>query len=225
MLQKNCENEIRELSRDQQEMLDEHIDRLNKVFKGKDNYAGIAVMSEKYAPVVRENKEAYPLNEIQVIIKKNGEPFVRCSWKSDEGTSNFPLQFSAKTSKSGQISGSVFVRGQMESPIVIDSSDEFELDGFYELMVHACDEEMGYLWVGDGKNEYTFSKQGAYKLTYVDTGKTTELVNDQGFRWEASVYFVVDEDTYNENLQKMFRAEQALYDTYERILNNFGLAE
>lgn len=44
MLQKNCENEIRELSRDQQEMLDEHIDRLNKVFKGKDNYAGIAVM-------------------------------------------------------------------------------------------------------------------------------------------------------------------------------------
>lgn len=59
MLQKNCENEIRELSRDQQEMLDEHIDRLNKVFKGKDNYAGIAVMSEKYAPVVRENKEAY----------------------------------------------------------------------------------------------------------------------------------------------------------------------
>lgn len=33
------------------------------------------------------------------------------------------------------------------------------------------------------------------------------------------------EDTYNENLQKMFRAEQALYDTYERILNNFGLAE
>lgn len=149
MTQKNCENEIRELSRDQQEMLDEHIDRLNKVFKGKDNYAGIAVMSEKYAPVVRENKEAYPLNEIQVIIKKNGEPFVRCSWKSDEGTSSFPLQFSAKTSKSGQISGSVFVRGQMESPIVIDSSDEFELDGFYELMVHACDEEMGYLWVGD----------------------------------------------------------------------------
>ena len=60
---------------------------------------------------------------------------------------------------------------------------------------------------------------------YVDTGKTTELVDDQGFRWEASVYFVVDEDTYNENLQKMFRAEQALYDTYERILNNFGLAE
>ena len=153
MLQKNCENEIRELSRDQQEMLDEHIDRLNKVFKGKDNYAGIAVMPEKYAPVVRENKEAYPLNEIQVIIKKNGEPFVRCSWKSDEGTSSFPLQFSAKTSKSGQISGSVFVRGQMKSPIVIDSSDEFELDGFYELMVHACDEEMGYLWVGDGKNE------------------------------------------------------------------------
>ena len=48
MLQKNCENEIRELSRDQQEMLDEHIDRLNKVFKGKDNYAGIAVMPEKY---------------------------------------------------------------------------------------------------------------------------------------------------------------------------------
>lgn len=43
MLQKNCENEIRELSRGQQEMLDEHIDRLNKVFKGKDNYAGIAV--------------------------------------------------------------------------------------------------------------------------------------------------------------------------------------
>lgn len=75
------------------------------------------------------------------------------------------------------------------------------------------------------EDEYTFSKQGAYKLTYVDTGKTTELVNDQGFRWEASVYFVVDEDTYNENLQKMFRAEQALYDTYERILNNFGLAE
>lgn len=60
---------------------------------------------------------------------------------------------------------------------------------------------------------------------HADTGKTTELVNDQGFRWEASVYFVVDEDTYNENLQKMFRAEQALYDTYERILNNFGLAE
>ena len=28
MTQKNCENEIRELSRDQQEMLDEHIDRL-----------------------------------------------------------------------------------------------------------------------------------------------------------------------------------------------------
>ena len=153
MLQKNCENEIRELSRDQQEMLDEHIDRLNKVFKGKDNYAGIAVMPEKYAPVVRENKEAYPLNEIQVIIKKNGELFVKCGWKSDDGTSNFPLQFSAKTSKSGQISGSVFVRGQMKSPIVIDSSDEFELDGFYELMVHACDEEMGYLWVGDGKNE------------------------------------------------------------------------
>lgn len=149
MTQKNCENEIRELSRDQQEMLDEHIDRLNKVFKGKDNYAGIAVMSEKYAPVVRENKEAYPLNEIQVIIKKNGEPFVKCGWKSDDGTSIFPLQFSAKTSKSGQISGSVFVRGQMKSPIVIDSSDEFELDGFYELMVHACDEEMGYLWVGD----------------------------------------------------------------------------
>ena len=46
MTQKNCENEIRELNRDQQEMLDEHIDRLNKVFKGKDNYAGIAVMSE-----------------------------------------------------------------------------------------------------------------------------------------------------------------------------------
>ena len=123
MLQKNCENEIRELSRDQQEMLDEHIDRLNKVFKGKDNYAGIAVMPEKYAPVVRENKEAYPLNEIQVIIKKNGEPFVKCGWKSDDGTSNFPLQFSAKTSKSGQISGSVFVRGQMKSPIVIDSSN------------------------------------------------------------------------------------------------------
>ena len=59
MLQKNCENEIRELSRDQQGMLDEHIDRLNKVFKGKDNYAGIAIMPEKYAPVVRENKEAY----------------------------------------------------------------------------------------------------------------------------------------------------------------------
>ena len=164
MTQKNCENEIRELSRDQQEMLDEHIDRLNKVFKGKDNYAGIAVMSEKYAPVVRENKEAYPLNEIQVIIKKNGEPFVKCGWKSDDGTSNFPLQFSAKTSKSGQISGSGFVRGQMESPIVIDSSDEFELDGFYELMVHACDEEMGYLWVGDGKNE------GLTRMDYLLSG-------------------------------------------------------
>lgn len=145
-------------------MLDEHIDRLNKVFKGKDNYAGIAVMPEKYAPVVRENKEAYPLNEIQVIIKKNGEPFVKCGWKSDDGTSNFPLQFSAKTSKSGQISGSVFVRGQMESPIVIDSSDEFELDGFYELMVHACDEEMGYLWVGDGKNE------GLTRMDYLLSG-------------------------------------------------------
>ena len=36
---------------------------------------------------------------------------------------------------------------------------------------------------------------------------------------------MLHEDTYNENLQKMFRAEQALYDTYERILNNFGLAE
>lgn len=71
MTQKNCENEIRELSRDQQEMLDEHIDRLNKVFKGKDNYVGIAVMSEKYAPVVRENKEAYPLNEIQVIHRSH----------------------------------------------------------------------------------------------------------------------------------------------------------
>jgi hypothetical protein len=164
MTQKNCENEIRELSRDQQEMLDEHIDRLNKVFKGKDNYAGIAVMSEKYAPVVRENKEAYPLNEIQVIIKKNGEPFVKCGWKSDDGTSIFPLQFSAKTSKSGQISGSVFVRGQMESPVVIDSSDEFELDGFYELMVHACDEEMGYLWVGDGKNE------GLTRMDYLLSG-------------------------------------------------------
>lgn len=164
MTQKNCENEIRELSRDQQEMLDEHIDRLNKVFKGKDNYAGIAVMSEKYAPVVRENKEAYPLNEIQVIIKKNGEPFVKCGWKSDDGTSIFPLQFSAKTSKSGQISGSVFVRGQMKSPIVIDSSDEFELDGFYELMVHACDEEMGYLWVGNAER---------YKATSTDSEKWT----------------------------------------------------
>ena len=29
------------------------------------------------------------------------------------------------------------------------------------------------------EDEYTFSKQGAYKLTYVDTGKTTELVDDQ----------------------------------------------
>lgn len=177
MLQKNCENEIRELSRDQQEMLDEHIDRLNKVFKGKDNYAGIAVMSEKYAPVVRENKEAYPLNEIQVIIKKNGEPFVRCSWKSDEGTSSFPLQFSAKTSKSGQISGSVFVRGQMESPIVIDSSDEFELDGFYELMVHACDEEMGYLWVGDGKNE------GLTRMDYLLSGNACICFGFNGDGW------------------------------------------
>lgn len=96
MTQKNCENEIRELSRDQQEMLDEHIDRLNKVFKGKDNYAGIAVMSEKYAPVVRENKEAYPLNEIQVIIKKNGEPFVKCGWKSDDGTSIFRFSSAQK---------------------------------------------------------------------------------------------------------------------------------
>lgn len=172
MLQKNCENEIRELSRDQQEMLDEHIDRLNKVFKGKDNYAGIAVMSEKYAPVVRENKEAYPLNEIQVIIKKNGEPFVRCSWKSDEGTSSFPLQFSAKTSKSGQISGSVFVRGQMKSPIVIDSSDEFELDGFYELMVHACDEEMVFDFFGGMETLIQYCYEAEKTLT-----PRRELVN------------------------------------------------
>ena len=91
------------------------------------------------------------------------------------------------------------------------------------LLGEAYPGETAYVLITE--DEYTFSKQGAYKLTYVDTGKTTELVDDQGFRWEASVYFVVDEDTYNENLQKMFRAEQALYDTYERILNNFGLAE
>ena len=52
----------------------------------------------------------------------------------------------------------------MKSPIVIDSSDEFELDGFYELMVHACDEEMGYLWVGDGKNE------GLTRMDYLLSG-------------------------------------------------------
>lgn len=109
--------------------------------------------------------------------------------------------------------------------------DSFNTSKAIEWLAYDVDYLMGEAYPGETayvlitEDEYTFSKQGAYKLTYVDTGKTTELVNDQGFRWEASVYFVVDEDTYNENLQKMFRAEQALYDTYERILNNFGLAE
>ena len=109
--------------------------------------------------------------------------------------------------------------------------DSFNTSKAIEWLAYDVDYLMGEAYPGETayvlitEDEYTFSKQGAYKLTYVDTGKTTELVDDQGFRWEASVYFVVDEDTYNENLQKMFRAEQALYDTYERILNNFGLAE
>lgn len=109
--------------------------------------------------------------------------------------------------------------------------DSFNTSKAIEWLAYDVDYLMGETYPGETayvlitEDEYTFSKQGAYKLTYVDTGKTTELVDDQGFRWEASVYFVVDEDTYNENLQKMFRAEQALYDTYERILNNFGLAE
>ena len=109
--------------------------------------------------------------------------------------------------------------------------DSFNTSKAIEWLAYDVDYLMGEAYPGETayvlitEDEYTFSKQGAYKLTYVDTGKTTELVYDQGFRWEASVYFVVDEDTYNENLQKMFRAEQALYDTYERILNNFGLAE
>lgn len=109
--------------------------------------------------------------------------------------------------------------------------DSFNTSKAIEWLAYDVDYLMGEAYPGETayvlitEDEYTFSKQGAYKLTYVDTGKTTELVNNQGFRWEASVYFVVDEDTYNENLQKMFRAEQALYDTYERILNNFGLAE
>ena len=109
--------------------------------------------------------------------------------------------------------------------------DSFNTSKAIEWLAYDVDYLMGEAYPGETayvlitEDEYTFSKQAAYKLTYVDTGKTTELVDDQGFRWEASVYFVVDEDTYNENLQKMFRAEQALYDTYERILNNFGLAE
>ena len=109
--------------------------------------------------------------------------------------------------------------------------DSFNTSKAIEWLAYDVDYLMGEAYPGETayvlitEDEYTFSKQGAYKLTYIDTGKTTELVNDQGFRWEAPVYFVVDEDTYNENLQKMFRAEQALYDTYERILNNFGLAE
>lgn len=109
--------------------------------------------------------------------------------------------------------------------------DSFNTSKAIEWLAYDVDYLMGEAYPGETayvlitEDEYTFSKQGAYKLTYVDTGKTTELVDDQGFRWEASVYFVVDEDTYNEKLQKMFRAEQALYDTYERILNNFGLAE
>lgn len=377
MLQKNCENEIRELSRDQQEMLDEHIDRLNKVFKGKDNYAGIAVMPEKYAPVVRENKEAYAqstksaglktskrrsivemvqklkkyvpivvcgdvlyyyngyyyeaigLEKLIKLYRKyvdydlNNEPSLyaykdlyQCcttdpelersepenqsiheknfyaAWKEaaaekiaekNQGNNAEDLvritfeqmvdfykkiypdstlintekgilesidsasseMEEAKTSDLGYsvedaelYEGKFYIYKRMETHYddTLLGSLQKELDSFntskaIEWLAYDVDYLMGEAYPGETayvlitEDEYTFSKQGAYKLTYVDTGKTTELVDDQGFRWEASVYFVVDEDTYNENLQKMFRAEQALYDTYERILNNFGLAE
>lgn len=139
---------------------------------------------------------------------------------------------------SGLDEGKFYIYKRMETHYddTLLGSLQKELDSFntskaIEWLAYDVDYLMGEAYPGETayvlitEDEYTFSKQGAYKLTYVDTGKTTELVDDQGFRWEASVYFVVDEDTYNENLQKMFRAEQALYDTYERILNNFGLAE
>ena len=56
-------------------------------------------------------------------------------------------------------------------PIVVCGDVLYYYNGYYyeaigleKLMVHACDEEMGYLWVGDGKNE------GLTRMDYLLSG-------------------------------------------------------
>ena len=73
----------------------------------------------------------------------------------------------------------------MKSPIILGCPDDFEPDAFYEVFVHAWGAEMGYLWVGDGKNE------GLTRMDYLLSGNLNrnpieKLIDQMYFQNAAS---------------------------------------
>lgn len=59
------------------------------------------------------------------------------------------------------------------------------------------DEDKVYVILSE--NENPFQKQGAYNLSYIDSGETVELVDEFGFESEAPLYILLEEgtNTYN----------------------------
>ena len=188
MTQNEYDKWYRGLNETQKEATDAFFTWKEKASKGKDGYADIVIttINDKAEVAIREGEYISPFSGFQMSLKQNGRILLSCNWRCEDGVEKFPLMFDTKTFKSGKIAAGIFVRGEtMKSPIILGCPDDFEPDAFYEVFVHAWGAEMGYLWVGDGKNE------GLTRMDYLLSGNLNrnpieKLIDQMYFQNAAS---------------------------------------
>lgn len=81
--------------------------------------------------------------------------------------------------------------------------------------------DTAYVLITEDQN--AFSESGAYNLNFVYAGKTIELVDNKGFRSDAPVYYIVDEETFNKEVDALYSAQDGCSSVYNKILKNLGL--
>ena len=56
----------------------------------------------------------------------------------------------------------------------------------------------------------SFSEAGNYRLTYVDSEKTTTLTDSKGFEIEADIYYVYDSSEFSEAYEKLYATDEQI---------------
>lgn len=107
--------------------------------------------------------------------------------------------------------------------------DSLDTSKVTEWLCYDVDYVMGEAYPGDNvcvlvsQNRDPFSRQGAYDVAYVDDGTTTKLVDSNGFRFDAPVYYLADEDVYDKEYGAWVDANDNLQSVYDQVRKNLGL--
>lgn len=107
--------------------------------------------------------------------------------------------------------------------------DSLDTSKVTEWLCYDVDYILGDAYPGDNpyvlvsQNQDTFSRRGAYNMSYVDSGTTTKLVDSNGFRMDAPVYYLVDPDVIGKEYGNWVDAKDNAQTIYENVLKDMGL--